>query len=123
MATDRAEQRLVEALGKIELAAAANVERGLEIQRRVRWFREQLEAGEPLEQLVEQEPSPGAVELITINKATLEGVGSEFRAALALALRESGLTIDAIASHFGVTRQRISALLRQKAAQPSNGRP
>lgn len=118
MAIEPAQHRLIEALGGIELAAAANVERGLEIQRRVRWFRERLEAGETVEALVDREPSPGTVELITMNKAALEDVGSEFRAALALALREGGLTIDAIASHFGVTRQRISALLRQKAAQP-----
>ena len=48
--------------------------------------------------------------------ASLETVGSELRASLALALRDEGLTIEAIAGLFGVTRQRISALLKQKAA-------
>ena len=56
------------------------------------------------------------VELITTNMATLETAGAEFRAAEALALRAEGLTIGAIAELFGVTRQRISALLKQKAA-------
>lgn len=122
MATEPARRRLIDALGEIEHAAAANVERGQEIQRRVRWLRERLDAGDAIEALVDEEPSPGTVELITMNKASLEDVGSEFRAALALALRDGGLTLDTIASHFGVTRQRISALLRQKAAQPPDQR-
>jgi transcriptional regulator len=50
--------------------------------------------------------------------ANLETAGAEFRAAEALALRAEGLTIEAIADLFGVTRQRISALLEQKAALP-----
>ncbi len=54
--------------------------------------------------------------IISTNMATLETAGAEFRAAEALALRAHGLTIEAIAELFGVTRQRISALLKQKAA-------
>ena len=48
--------------------------------------------------------------------ASPETVGSELRASLILPLRDEGLTIEAIAGLFGVTRQRISALLKQKAA-------
>ncbi len=109
-------ERLSVALASIEQAAAENVERGLEIQRRVRWIHEQIDLGEPLVELVEAEASPRVVELITTNMAALETVGAELRASLALALREEGLTIEAIAGLFGVTRQRISALLKQKAA-------
>ncbi len=108
--------RLSTALTSIENAAAENVERSLEIQRRVRWLNDQLAGGQQLVDLVEAEESPRVVELITSNMAALETVGAELRASLALALREEGLTIEAIAGLFGVTRQRISALLRQKAA-------
>ncbi len=108
--------RLSVALTSIENAAAENVERSLEIQRRVRRLNEQLAGGQPLVELVEAEESPRVVELITSNMAALETVGAELRASLALALREEGLTIEAIAGLFGVTRQRISALLKQRAA-------
>ena len=104
------------ALASIEQAAADNVDRSVEIQRRVRWLHSQIDAGDDLTELVEAEASPRVVELISTNIASLETVGSELRASLALALREEGLTIEAIAGLFGVTRQRISALLRQKAA-------
>jgi transcriptional regulator len=112
--------RLRTALEEIERAAARNVERSEEIRRRVRWFLEQLDDDSSLEALVSAETSPRVVELITLNMTTLENVGSELRASMALALREEGLTIESIAALFGVTRQRISALLRQKAAMESD---
>ena len=54
--------------------------------------------------------------MITENIDTLHGIGARLRAAQAQALRDEGLTIAAIADLFGVTRQRVSALLKQKAA-------
>ncbi len=116
MTSDDVLNRLSSALAEIERAAAENVERSLEIQRRVAWFRSQIDAGSPIGDLVGSEDSPRVVELITTNMSVLENVGSEFRASLALALRADGLTIATIAGLFGVSRQRISALLRQKAA-------
>ncbi|MGB3258782.1 MAG: sigma factor-like helix-turn-helix DNA-binding protein [Ornithinimicrobium sp.] len=108
--------RLLTALEEIESHAEANIERGLTIQRKVRWMREQLDTGVPVSDVVEAETSPRVVALITTNKEALESAGSELRASLALALREDGLTLAEIAELFGVTRQRISALLRQRAA-------
>lgn len=110
--TDR--DRLLEALTGIEAALADNVERSLEIQKRVQHFHERLNRGGSIEELIGEEPAPRTVEMLTTNMAVLETVGSEFRANLAHALRAEGLTIEAIASLFGVTRQRISALLRQQ---------
>ena len=109
-------ERLIDALVRIEAGAAQNVERSLEVQRRVRWLRDGLQAGQPIDQLIRAEEQPRTVELLSENLATLEQVGADFRASLALALRAEGLTLEAIAELFGVTRQRISALLRQRAA-------
>jgi len=100
-------------LDMIDLALADNVARSREIQRRVRLLKSQLGKGTSLEDLVNAEESPRTVELISANLAILEGVGSDFRLSLAQALRREGLTIEAVAGLFGVTRQRISALLRQ----------
>lgn len=115
-ATDVTLQRLLGALAEIEVAAQDNLERSRRLKRRARDLRRRLQAGENLVDLVEAEERPRMVELLSTNMATLETAGAEFRAAEALALRAQGLTIEAIAELFGVTRQRISALLRQKAA-------
>lgn len=109
-------ERLLVALTAIEVAAHDNAERSYQLQRRARTLRRRLQTGENLVELVEAEETPRMVELISTNMANLETAGAEFRAAEALALRAEGLTIEAIAVLFGVTRQRISALLKQKAA-------
>ena len=109
-------QRLLSTLTDIEAAATDNLERSRQLQQRARTLRQQLQAGDDLVDLVEAEETPRMVELISANMATLETAGAEFRAAEALALRARGLTINAIAELFGVTRQRISALLKQKSA-------
>ena len=111
-------ERLIIALAEIETAAQANVERTHQLQRRARTLRARLQAGDNIVDLVTGETTPRMVELVSSNMATLETAGAEFRAAEALALRAEGLTIEAIAALFGVTRQRISALLKQKAAAP-----
>jgi len=108
-------QRLLDALADIESALADNVERGLEIRRRVQSLRAELEQGASARHLVEVEGTPRTVEMLTANMVVLETAGSEFRASLAHALRDEGLTIAAIADLYGVTRQRISALLRQRS--------
>ena len=110
-------ERLLNALTEIEEAAQGTVKRNQQLQERARYLREQLEAGNDLVTLVEREERPRMVELLSANKVVLETAGAEFRAAEALALRAEGLTIEAIAGLFGVTRQRISALLKQPAAK------
>ena len=107
---------LIAALEAIEAAAGDNAERSLEVQARARNLRSSLDAGESLVELIRDERRPSTVELLSTNMATLETTGAQLRAAKALALRAEGLTLEAIAELFGVTRQRISALLRQKAA-------
>lgn len=111
--------RLLVALIELEDAAKTNAERSRLIQRRAARLRKRIETGDSVAELVRAENQPRMVELLTTNMATLETAGAEFRAAEALALRAEGLTIEAIAGLFGVTRQRISALLKQKAALPS----
>ncbi|MBT8201910.1 MAG: hypothetical protein HKN74_00190 [Acidimicrobiia bacterium] len=118
MPTDHPTDRLLAALSDIEAAAASNVNRTRELQRRARTLSRRLRAGDNIVDLVTTEEPPRMVELLTSNMAALETAGAEFRAAEALALRAEGLTIEAIAELFGVTRQRISALLKQRAAAP-----
>lgn len=110
----QASRRLLDALYEIERAAAENAERSQAIKRHAAELRRGLEAGTPLTDLVAAEEPPRIVELLSTNMATLETAGAELRVAQAIALRQEGLTIERIAELFGVTRQRISALLRQR---------
>jgi DNA-binding transcriptional regulator LsrR (DeoR family) len=64
-------------------------------------------------QIVELARSPLLVQLITESRQTLDGCGARVRRAEALALHEEGMTMEQIAGRFGVTRQRVSALLRE----------
>lgn len=104
---------LLHALSDVESGLNDNIERSIEMQRRVQLFRDQIEAGASIHETILAEPTPRAVEMLTANAAALETSGARFRARLAHTLRDEGLTIEAVADLFGVTRQRISALLRQ----------
>ncbi len=104
------------ALADLQRTAELNIATGTLMQERIEWFRRQLASGRSIVEAVQDEDSPPLVELVTHNMDRLHTVGARYRAAQAHALREEGLTMAAIAQLFGLTRQRISALLRQKSA-------
>ena len=89
--------RLDDALTQIDKHIGANIERSQEIQRRVLALRAQVREGTAVAGVLREEPSPRSVEMITINMKTLEMVGSELRASLAITLRDEGLTLAEIA--------------------------
>lgn len=63
-------------------------------------------------QILDETGKPLVVELITDNLERLQRSGSSMRQAHAAALHSEGMTMDQIAELFGVSRQRISALIR-----------
>jgi hypothetical protein len=65
--------------------------------------------------IVAAENCPLVVESVSAVLATLARAGSAFRREQAYALRSEQVSINRIAALFGVTRQRISALLRERA--------
>ena len=67
-------------------------------------------------EIVTAERRPLVVESVSAVLATLARAGSTFRREQAYALRGERVSINRIAALFGVTRQRISALLRERAA-------
>ena len=64
--------------------------------------------------IVSGESRPLVVERISTVLATLAGAGSTWRREQALALQAEEVSINRIAAMFGVTRQRISALLKER---------
>jgi DNA-binding GntR family transcriptional regulator len=75
--------------------------------------------GKPYRDILEQTGRPLIVELLTTNLNTIERVEHQLRTTEAQALHAEGLTTDRIAELFGVSRQRLSALLR--LATPRSG--
>ena len=65
--------------------------------------------------IVTAETRPLVVESVSTVLATLARAGSTFRREQAHALQAEQVSINRIAALFGVTRQRISALLRERA--------
>jgi hypothetical protein len=111
---------VLRALDGLEAALARNEGRTKAITARADTLRQALEAGTPLSEAVTYEDRPLIVELITETIEDLQQAGVELRRVEARALRLQGLTIEEVGRLFGVTRQRVSALLRNR---PSAGPP
>lgn len=91
-----------------------------QIGRRAAVIASERRAGKDFRAIVTQEQRPLAVELVARRIDDLVRASARFRRAQAVALRREGLTMDEIADLFGVTRQRVSTLLRE-ARQAAEG--
>jgi hypothetical protein len=75
-------------------------------------LQEQRRAGRAWQDIVAGEQQPLIVELVSDVMAALATAGGRWRREEALALHAEGLSINRIAAQFGVTRQRVSALIK-----------
>lgn len=119
-----AQQDVLRALHGLLQALSRNDERAAVIRQRAGQLRESLERGLALPEVVQAEDRPLVVESVTEMMRELQDAGLELRRSEARALREHGLTTEQIARLFGVTRQRVSALLRppDRAVSPDGRR-
>lgn len=100
------------AIRNLREAANDNLARTTEILERLDRFEAHLSAGDPVAEAVANEPVPRVVEMLSLNMAALETRGADFRVAQARSLHDEGMTMNVIGELFGVSRQRISALLQ-----------
>lgn len=82
------------------------------MRRRLAALREERGAGREYSQIVAAEPAPRLVEMLADATRNLDAAGAEVRRSAARALHDEGMTMEEIAAFFGVSRQRVSALLR-----------
>lgn len=75
------------------------------------------EEGLSYREIVSREDTPLIAGMLTETIARFEAAGTRFRQAEARALHQEGMTMDQIADLFGLTRQRISALLRTPSSR------
>ena len=110
------------ALRDFERALEANARRMAQIKRRIAEIRRQRSAGRSYREIVEATKGDLSVQLITEAKQALDEFGARVRREEALALYGEGMTMEEIAEKFGVTRQRVSALLRDAGGEASGNR-
>jgi Homeodomain-like domain len=103
------------ALEALEVAIDANAERGRTIKQRIVQIKRERAEGRSYRQIVPKEERPLIVQLVTQSATALDSFGVRLRRAEAQALYDEGLTMDQIAELFGVTRQRVSVLLKRGA--------
>lgn len=103
---------ILEALDALEEALKANAVRTDIILERIARVRELRANGAKYVDLAGSEPGPPIVQLVTASATALDHYGVRLRRAAAQVLYNEGLTMEQIAAAFGVTRQRVSALLK-----------
>lgn len=119
---DKALRDVDKALRDLERALDANTRHMDRIKRRIVEIRRQRSAGRSYREIVEATKGDLSVQLITEATQALAEIGARVRRAEALALYGEGMTMEEIAKKFGVTRQRVSALLRDAGRQVSSDR-
>lgn len=106
--------RVLMALADLTVDLEKNLEATQLAIERAAEMRRLREEGTSHRDIVSETDEPLVVELITENLERLRNSGAAVRQAQAAALYEEGMTMEQIAQLFGVTRQRISVLLRRE---------
>ena len=103
---------VLDALDALDAVLAELPDRAARMRRRITRMTAEREEGRAYSEML---ASPGShlLEMVTTATRALETAGADLRRAEARALHDEGLTMDQIAERFGVTRQRISAVLRR----------
>jgi Homeodomain-like domain-containing protein len=107
------EDDFLRALTALEDVMADNERRSALIKKRMARIRKARAHGIAYSDSVANEDGPLIVQLLTEASTALDSCGASVRRAEAQALHDEGMTMERIAEHFGVTRQRVSALLRK----------
>lgn len=110
--TDKALDELVEAVRRAQTLLDG-------VLRRAELLHAGRKDGRRYVDIVSAEQRPLVVELLSDVLDELAGAGSAFRRAEARALHNDGLSHEAIAALFGVTRQRVGALLSEASGRRS----
>jgi hypothetical protein len=108
-----AEDAFLQSLTALEAVIAENDRRARLIKKRMARIRSARAKGLSYSDTLSDEDGPLIVQLLTESATALDTCGANVRRAEAQALHGEGMTMDQIAERFGVTRQRVSAVLRK----------
>jgi hypothetical protein len=103
---------VLDAIDAVVRALTENLSRTAIALQRADEIRQQRLAGSSYTDIYEHSERPLLIELLTTNVLELYEVGHRLRTSQASALRQEGLSTQRIAQLYGVSRQRIMALLQ-----------
>jgi predicted transcriptional regulator len=109
-----AEAAFLEALRELDAALDLNIERARRMKKRIAALERVHARGRLFREIVPEEQTPLIVHLLSESQQTLQAVAARLRRSEVGALYGEGMTMEQIARLFGVTRQRVSALLRDE---------
>jgi hypothetical protein len=112
---DREQDLAVQALNELVTVLETCMTELADARERAEKLLEERAAGRAWLDIVTAESRPLVVEQISSVMSTLASAGGAWRREEAHALASEQVSINRIAALFGVTRQRISALLRERA--------
>lgn len=113
----RERESFLQAINDLDGALDHSIEMTERMKTRIKEIRQTLDSGRELRDIVPEEEQPLIVQLLTESAALLHSYGTRVRRTEALALHREGMTMEQIARLFGVSRQRISALLRDASTK------
>lgn len=111
------DQSMEGALDEVAEAADQTALDQQRLARRARSMSRQRRLGWSWSQILQRERQPGILVLMARSARRLHEVNGRFRPALVGALLNEGLSTRGIAKMFGVTHQRISAMLKRAAPE------
>ena len=114
---------VLDALDALVEALHQNIAGDRDAVERAAHIRDERARGLSYRAIVSAEEPPLIVERVRESLDRLARHGAQFRRAEAHALHAEGMTMDEIAALFGVTRQRVSALLRGRGATDASPSP
>ena len=103
---------VVEALNQLVAALERNKARIDQAIERAAVLCEERRTGRSWKEILDDEGRPVVIAIIGENLDEIYTAGGRFRRVLAKQLYDEGLSMEQVARVFGVTRQRVSALLR-----------
>lgn len=105
-------ERFFRAVDELDEALDRSIDMHRQMKTRIDELRTVRNENRPLSESVPAEEPPLLVQLLTDTANLLHLYGNTVRRTEARALHSEGMTMERIAQLFGVTRQRVSALLR-----------
>ncbi len=109
------DQPIIRALTEVAEAADEVALDQQRLARRARSMKRQSQLGRSWSQILQRERQPGLLLLLNRSARRLHEVSGRFRPALGRVLTSEGLSTRQIAKLFGVTHQRISAMLNRRS--------
>jgi hypothetical protein len=108
------EDPVVEALAALSDVAASSADDLISLNENLAALRNHRVRGRSWHRIISDGDSPNPLPTLTTIATNFARASGAFRRALAVGLRKEGMQVSEIAALFGVSRQRVSALIRPR---------